>query len=276
MKSKLNIRLIINSLCLCLCVFLLISTMFAWYVQNTEASANGISAVTDDSDTIIIEEIVKTKRYNLNGNIISSEYTRDSYGNLYLTKKETYIKKTDETVVENHQASEKIAFFIETMLPGEYIDITFGFKLKESLNGSSYRIKLNNISGDSFMVDEKIHYASGAFKYKNVSLGYYTKDAENNSLFNEIKSFTDEEYKWFNTYDISKNDDNNFQIVILEGIWNSYNDPGSDESLYYYYTFRIMEDFTQYYDLISKASGSYGALLSDKNLIIKEIYFMLG
>ena len=261
MKNKVNIRLILNISTLCVCLFLLISVMLAWYTTNTTVSASGISATSSDSKNVNFDEIVKTKRVNLNGDIIDSEYKIASNGNLFLTKRVTTVSGVagDEEI---HEVSEKIPFSIETMLPGEYIDIQIGFSINDEYNGKNFKVKLNKISGDSFIVDGKTHYASGAFKIQNISLRKETENGE------DILPSNQKEIVWLNEYDIDNNDAINNEKLILGSTWDSsYNK--------LYYTFRITEDFTQYYALIAKASGSYGALLSKKKLYIDQIFFML-
>ena len=264
MERKKRIRLILNISTLFVCVFLLISTMFAWYTSNKNVSANGISASTDNSNAIIIEPTITTVRHNLNKDTIESVYSMDDNGSLWL---KSYIKKDKDSVVLENQNDPKdnngnsIPFRIEEMLPGEYIDITFGFYLKEEYDNTAFKIKLMNISGGSFVVDEYTHYVSGAFKYKNISL------VDKNETFS--KKYSDANYIWLNSYKINESDQNNIEMTILNETWkNSYG--------VLYYTFRIYEDFTQYYNLIAQAQKSYGALLSNKDLSIGQIYFMLG
>ena len=241
MERKKRIRLILNISTLFVCVFLLISTMFAWYTSNKNVSANGISASTDNSNAIIIEPTITTVRHNLNKDTIESVYSMDDNGSLWL---KSYIKKDKDSVVLENQNDPKdnngnsIPFRIEEMLPGEYIDITFGFYLKEEYDNTAFKIKLMNIS----LVDK-------------------------NETFS--KKYSDANYIWLPSYKINESDQNNIEMTILNETWkNSYG--------VLCYTFRIYEDFTQYYNLIAQAQKSYGALLSNKDLSIGQIYFMLG
>ena len=111
------------------------------------------------------------------------------------------------------------------------------------------------------MLDGHKHYAMGAYKWKNISL----KDASNTV----INNFSTQDFQWFSPYDITKDDDTNLRIESLNGIWDK-----DYESLNY--TFRVFEDFTQYYELVGKSSTYTGdALLSFLTLQIGFIYVML-
>ena len=256
-RQKFN--LVINFAFLSVTVLLFVITLFGWYISNREVSASGIGARTSDEKEIVLLDTVTAIRYNLSGDVITDTYSRVNEFDLYLTKRDSLDHETGTHTIETHQVSDQIPFLIYELLPGEYVDITVGYKIKTGHNGSSYKISLNDISGGAFTVDEITHYASGAFKYASVSL----KDKTGT----DVVTYDDIEYSWFHSYSISATDVLPSKVTILEHTWQD-----SYEELYY--KFRIYEDFTQYYQLIGKASESYGALLSQLNLNIGYIYLM--
>lgn len=242
-----------------LCLFLLIISVFAWYVTNKKTNVTASTGLTADSHLIHFTDTVLAVRHCLSGDVITNTYERKSNGSLELIRSEIdYFdsSKTDE-VITTFTASQK-AFKISEILPGEYIDITIGYYMDESYDGRNYRFRLDNIDADRFMIDGKSHYVTGVFKYKNISL------VDNNS--NTPSDFTpDTSFTFFNEYNIDLDDPLNLRVNLFNHTWdNDY------ERLYY--TFRIQEDFSQYYSLISQASTSYGNLLSKKKLSIGNIF----
>ena len=130
--------------------------------------------------------------------------------------------------------------------------------MDDSYNNKGYYIRFDNIVADSFNIDGKTHYVSGAFKYRNMSL----KDNSNNTP----TDFTaDTTYTFFNSYNIAQDDPSDIKVRILSHTWKT-------SYVRLFYTFRIQEDFSQYYQLISQAQNSYGNLLSKKKLSIGNIF----
>ncbi len=260
-KTKFN--LISNITSMLLCLTLLIFGLFAWYTSNKEVTANGITAMTSSETSIHFKDTVTAKRYSLTGDITTNTYTKQSDGTLILTKQVLYVAKDDSTTTVTEFATTTY-FSITELLPGEYVDVTVGYYMDPECNGNTYKLKLTNIVADSFKVQynevDYTHYVTGAFKHRSLSL----KDEAGNTPANFTASTED---TWFSSYEINQNDSSTVEVQILNHTWlNSY------ESLYY--TFRITEDFSQYYQLIAKSSESYGNLLSEKNFKIGKIYLM--
>lgn len=255
-----KIRVIANMVVLALTSLLLVFSLFAWYAVNKTANVNAGTGVTASEDSVRILDEVKAVRYSLNGDITTNTYNKNSNGKLVLVKSEVYTALTDTNeIITTFQTTE--FFVINEMLPGEHVDITIGYSIDDSKDGSSYEIYLRNIVGDAFIIDGKSHYVTGAFRYKNVSL----KDQNDSSVSN----FTAEtEYTWFNQYSIDANDSPSLDRTILRHTWDS-------DYEYLHYTFSIYEDFTQYYRLIAQSENSYGNLLSRKNFNIGEIFLMI-
>jgi len=260
-----RIRFGISFISLTVCLFLLVFSLFAWYINNQSAQASNITAVTSNDSQVNFIDEVKAVRYNLTGDIITNTYERESGGRLVLKKSVIYTAETDttETITEFET---KTYFVMTEMLPGEYVDITIGFSMTDKNDGRNFRIMLRDITADSFVVDGYTHYVTGAFKYRSMSL---KDEAHKNTANYNVTGFTpDSDYTWMNNYYIDRNDSSTLDITTMTHTWDI-----DYENLYY--TFRVYEDFTQYYRLIGQASNSYGNLLSQKNLNVGEIYLLL-
>ena len=261
MKNGKRMGLLFSTTALFLTCLLMVFILFAWYAVNKQANVTAGTGVTAANESIRILDEVKAVKYSLNGDITTNTYNRNSSGRLVLVKSEIYTAETKTTVTIT-EFTEVEYFVIREMLPGEHVDITIGYTIDESMDGSNYTIYLKNIVGDAFVIDEKTHYVTGAFRYKSMSL----KDSNNL----DVVGFTpDSDYTWFNEYSISQNDSATLDKTILHHTWDS--NYGS-----LYYTFSIYEDFTQYYRLIAQSENSYGNLLSRKNFNIGEIFVILG
>lgn len=246
-----------------LCALLLIFSVFAWYVTNSTAEATGLTGVTSENHSIHFTNSVTAVRYSLNGDITTNTYTRSSTGELTLTTSVFY-DASDDTTTTTTSGFTSTKFAINELLPGEYVDITIGYFVDAVNDGKDYSVSLKSISADSFDIaynedgQTRKHYASGAFKYKSISL----KDS-NDQTPSDFTADTDS--SWITTYDINSNDTLITQIKVLEHTWD--NDYGT-----LYYTFRIEEDFTQYYSLIAASPKSYANVLSTKNFNIGMIF----
>ena len=258
-KGK-KIRVIINLVMVFLTSLMLVFSLFAWYAVNKTANVESGTGLTANEDSVRILDEVKAVRYSLNGDITTNTYHKNSSGQLILVRSEIYTALTDTTeIITEFQTPEY--FVIREMLPGEHVDITIGYTIDDSKDGSSYEIYLKNIVGDAFVIDGKSHYVTGAFRYKNISL----KD-ENDEDVSDFVADTD--YTWFNHYQIDTNDSPALDMTILDHTWDS-------SYGYLHYTFSIYEDFTQYYRLIAQSENSYGNLLSRKNFNIGEIFLLI-
>lgn len=256
-------NLISSIISMLICLFLLVFVIFAWYTANDTVKATGITGMTASEDCIHFKDTVTAKRYGLSGSTEENTYTKQSDGSLLLTRQVIYDASTG-TITTITSFEEDTYFSITELLPGEYVDITLGYYMDSQCNGYNYNLKLKNIIADSFKVDyngvDYTHYVSGAFKYKSMSLK--DEEGETPANFTPASNFT-----WFSSYNISQNDSETVEVDLLHHTWlNSY------EALYY--TFRISEDFTQYYQLIGQSTVSYGNLLSRKRFRIGSVYLM--
>ncbi len=259
MEKNQKIKLITNIITLSLTALLLVFSIFGWYVTNSTATVSGVTGVSASDDSVKMLDTVKAVRYSLNGDVTTNTYKKNSSGKLVLDTSE--ILYYDDTEATPITVEPNTYFYVNDMLPGEHVDITIGYSIDSSKDGKNYQIYLKNIVGDQFVVDEKSHYVTGAFRYKNISL----KDA-NDVAASDFEA--DENYTWFSSYNIAQNDSPTLDKIILNHVWDK--DYGS-----LYYTFSIYEDFSQYYRLIAQAENSYGNLLSERDFNIGEIYLFI-
>jgi hypothetical protein len=245
---------------------MLIMLSFGWYAVNKQANVNSGTGLTSDNNNVLFSDTITAEINYLNHTKAIETYKRRDNGSLYLTKRSLHDLELDTITNTNYTEADNIGFFIRSLLPGEYVDITIGFSITDDFDHSSYSIGFMNVNGGGsfnkyFMLDSHKHYAMGAYKWKNISL----KDSSNTV----INDFSNADYNWFSSYDINSDDDTNLRIESLNGIWDK-----DYESLNY--TFRVFEDFTQYYELVGKSSTYTGdALLSFLTLQIGFIYVML-
>ena len=213
MKGQ-KIRLIGSIASLFVTVLILVFTLYGWYVSNEQASVTGATGVTANDDSVRFMDDVLAVRHNLNGDIITNTYERDTDGKLVLKRSEIYTASTNTTEVITTFA-EKTYFVVTEMLPGEYVDVTIGYSIDESKNGHNYKIYMKEIYGDDFVIDGKTHYVTGVFKYMSTGL----KNASDTS----ISDFTpDTEYTWFNSYNIAQNDSPTLDKVIMNSIFEFF------------------------------------------------------
>lgn len=258
-----KLKLICYSTSLLLTMLLLVMLSFGWYAVNKTANVENATGLVGDDGVVQFEDTVLAKIYYLNGNITTETYTRESNGDLYLTKREYYIEEGTPRATENYTVADNQRFFVRSLLPGEYVDVTIGYHMKDEDNGSGYSIGFMDVTGGSFQLDGKTHYATGAYKWKSVSL---KSGSINGTVVND---FSTANYSWFNTYNIASNDETNLRITTHTHTWNT-----SYGKLFY--TFRIFEDFTEYYRLVGQSSTYTGdALLSFLTLNIGRIYVLV-
>lgn len=292
-KSKF-IRNILSIASLVICSTLLIVSMFAWYVTNKVANVEKGFGVVAGDDKIHFTENLIAKKYSVDGTITKNTYSTTT-GSLVLIRSEVYTKadvnestyindgslyklNSDNEMVKSisdyDDAITYYEFSLATinsndnkfkflyMLPKEKIDITVGYYMDLDCDNSNYFLKLHDLTGESFTVDGKTHYSTGAFKYKTVSL---VDKAGNN-----VSNFTpDSDYTFLTSYDIASNDIKSSEKRLFNHKWdNDY------EELYF--TFSLAEDFSQYYELVSHAEETVGKLLSNLHFNIGSIYLQLS
>ncbi len=257
MNKKVN--LIMNITTLVVTSLLLIFIVFAWYVTNSQVSVTGVTATTSDETYIHYKNEVVAVRHSLSGDVGTYIYERKASGELECT--EYIIKDKDGNTTKHIQvipANEK-KFFMNDMLPGEYVDITLSYYMDDSYDGKNYALRIDNFVADNFVIDGKTHYTTGAFKYKNISL--------KNKAGSDIADFSSSTFSFFNNYVLSENDTSpeSLRVQILSNTWNKTDVEVS-------YTFRVQEDFTQFYALVNSATGFYGNLLSELNFNIGNLF----
>ena len=259
-------NLIIHIVNLILVFGLIVFFTYSWYTANDTVKANGITGATSNSEHIHFKPEIKAVRHTLSGDIITNTYRIDSTGRIILTESIYYHKKEDVTDDPITEFSPTQYFDMSEILPGEYIDIEIGYYMDDVLDGSGYQIKLYDLIKDTpFDIDGKLHTVAGAFKYKTISL----KDEAHKATTTDVSDFTaDSNFTWFETYNIAENYDTSSSVTILNHTWNKNYE-------YLYFTFRIQEDFTQYYRLIGQSENSYGRLLSNLDFNIGKFMIMV-
>lgn len=264
-----KIKTVFNIITLTLTCLLLIILSFGWYAVNKTANVTAGTGLTSLNKPVIFDNTVTAKIHYLNHITTTETYTRSSDGYLYLVNRSIHDDDLDTTTETNFDISSKEPFFIRSLLPGEYVDVTIGFSIADEFDGANFSIGFMNVSGSglngtgAFTLDGKTHYATGAYKWKNISL------REGSATGTIIDDFQSADYSWFNTYNINQNDSNDLRIETLNHTWdNDYNKV--------FYTFRVFEDFTQYYELVGQSSTYAGdALLSFLTLQIGLIYVLV-
>lgn len=262
-------KMLFNILSLSLTSLLLVILAFGWYATNKRAEVTSGTGLTALNDSVSFDNTVIAEIHYLNHITTTETYTRSDNGNLYLIKRTVYDEELETTTETNYSLSDRLPFLISSLLPGEYVDVTIGFSISDSLDGADYTIGFMDVNGGgptgrtSFSLDGKTHYATGAYKWKNISL---RSGSRNGTV---VSNFNNADYSWIGSYDIDSNDETNLRIETLSHTWdNDY------DSLYY--TFRIFEDFTQYYELVGQSSTYTGdALLSFLTLQIGYVYVLV-
>ena len=262
-------KTLFNLLSLSLTSLLLVMLVFGWYAVNKQANVTAGTGLTALNDSVVFDDTVVAEIHYLNHVTTTETYTRSDNGSLYLIKRSIYDQELDTTTETNYSVSDNLPFFISSLLPGEYVDVTIGFSIADSLDGANYTIGFMDVNGSgptgrtSFELDGKTHYATGAYKWKNISLRSGSRSGT------IINNFSTSNYSWIASYDINRNDSTNLRIETLNHTWDS-----DYESIYY--TFRIFEDFTQYYELVGQSSTYTGdALLSFLTLQIGYVYVLV-
>jgi len=256
---------------------------YAWFAQNNAVSAGGMIATLNADKGMSFTDTVTAVHYKLTGKKIEYTYSVNDDGTLTL--------KTDNS-----------DYLIESILPGEYIDVKIGFYITDpELKGKSYTVSFNDFAYDKGNTETDNTKRENTF----ILLGKNLKDGYKNVVFGVLPAFkwstnptndtngddTTSDYKFFHgeyssadddtttTIDETKcgffyyadgSDDSNYSEEITSGTWGEDNLKQSEATTTnfeaVYLTFRIKEDFTEYYKLFdSNVTGAdYYNYLSDK------------
>lgn len=223
---------------------------YAWYANNGSASASNIALIASDYAKMSFSKEVFAQRHFLNGNILSNEYERnEANGTLNIVHSSLYDANTETNEEIDISNIENTSFLFTEMLPREYVDITIKYKLDDIFDQKGYSIILsgfNNNEDNQFVINGHTYDVTGIFKYQIVS------PIENAS-----------EEKWLTTFSLGVNNAKSM-VEIYKDTWIK-----SEE--YFSLTFRIIEDFEQYYNLIEQEGIYVTNLLSNKVLTIGSI-----
>ena len=129
-------KVISNFVMLSLTGLLLVMLSFGWYVVNKTSYVNGGTGLTSENDSVTFDTTVIAEIHYLNHVVTTETYTRDDDGSLYLIKRSTHDLELDTTTETNYELSSHEPFFIRSLLPGEYIDITIGYSISDDFDNS--------------------------------------------------------------------------------------------------------------------------------------------
>lgn len=218
------------------------------------------------------------------------EYSYNETDGIY-TYTVTNEDKTTETVTVYEE------YLINNILPEEYIDVTIGFYLTGSslsLKDKGYTVTLGDFAKESKNVfDLKVNTTTTesststssstitcgvlpAFKWRTVTeVGEADTSNKTYTFFHgEYDSSKNSDGGFF--YYVNGGDDSTYTETIEDdGEWTENNIKGAENFEAVSFTFRIMEDFTEYYKLfdytVSGGTAEYDNYLSNKIMNIGQI-----
>lgn len=264
-ETKIKWKMIISLIgMLCSVLVLTVSFAYAWFSSNRVVSSSNMSVSVSDPNKMFFDDFLAT-RYNLDNTRLENHYKIEK-DTLVLDSSISYDEKNNSTI----NNIDKTDFLFSEMLPGEYVEITINYYLDSSLDGKEYTLSLNDFSSSgSFNLEVESgdhkgtykYYVLGAFKYKPISLKYYDDNNRNNVVLDN--TFTSN-YQWLDTYTEFQNDTIPTSIAFDTFTWSSSYKKAS-------FTFEIREDFSQFFELVSKSGVYFSNLLSEKSLIIGNV-----
>lgn len=255
---------------------------FAWYAKNAAVTASGMFASVSTDMGMEFTSTVTAVHHQLSDDTITYTYTKADDGTLTLTGKSTTYAETGETEDASSVSGE---YLIEDILPGEYIDVTIGFYLTDSeLVGKDYEISLADfafesantftLSGDNLGNTYNVTYGVlPAFKWRTVStVGEKDTDTTTYTFFHGEYSSSNTSGGFF--YYASESggaNDSDYSEVITTGTWAEENVIGAENYSAVPLTFRIKEDFSEYYKIFSYTNADYSNYLSNKIMSVGQI-----
>lgn len=231
------VLLVITGALLITCTF---TFALAWFSSNRSTSANQLKINVADrritlSDTI---EVTRTLAQSITTQIFRCEGEDNYY---YLYENDAFV--TDEQ-------GNRIPFCIPNLLPGELVDVSFGYRCTDALIGSAISATLTDIFSDTFAeIDhpEIQHSVLGVYKLS-------VKEGDDYS-----------EGKWIVDYVSGTADPIPEELTLFSDVtWNKISDV--EEENFVWTSFRFKFDLEQYYDLKTTTN-----LLSEKSFWIGEL-----
>ncbi len=230
-----------------------ISTVFAWFSKNKKVTGSGMSVEVDAKINMKFDGEVIAVRHSLTGEVITNTYGVQEDKVLRLISSVSTNPEYEEPEVTN--------FLFDEMLPGEYVDITVSYISLDDFD-SDYTVSFGafDFTNGKYEINSVTYNVLGAFKTKLLSLTYYDED---DGIVSQT-DYSSSEYEWLLNYTAGINSEEPEHIVICEDAWTSEYKKAS-------LTFRVYEDFTQYYRLINAIGESIPNQLSEKVLRIGQI-----
>ncbi len=254
-KKKLRNSLISTAFSLVILgISLSVSIVLAWFSSNKNVTANGMQIQVTNNIDLEFEDEVIAIRHCLIGDVVTNTYIKNSDGRLILTN--------SISTNPDYEEPDNDSFLFDEMLPGEYVDIKICYTaIKEVESDYSLSLADFDFSNGVFEINSVTYNVLGAFKFKPISINYYDEDGE---LIEEDSLDYDETYMWLQTYTAGTDSINPNEIPVFQDEWK-VNFKRAE------FTFRIYEDFSQYYRLINAIGESVPNQLSEKVLRIGQI-----
>ena len=130
--------LVVTGILLIACAFTFTFT-FAWFSHNKEVSARGMQVSVADKRIELADTITVTR--TLGQQVTTQTYRCEGDNDYYLYENGAFL--TDEQ-------GNRMPFHIPELLPGELVDVTFGYRCTDSLIGACISASLTEISSDTF------------------------------------------------------------------------------------------------------------------------------
>lgn len=237
-------------------VTLVLSVCYAWFLSGNQNRVSSVEMGVQGDKSMKFGPQVSAARYYLTGAKLENTYNNNG-GTLTLTKTEyTKADEDDESEIAPTVSDE---FLFDNMLPGEYVDITISFYIQNAdMVGSDYKVVL---CGFGTGEENKFTLGEGETAVTYSILGVYQ--------YGLVKDGVVQPMQWLREYKLNEeNDDSSYSVVIYTGTW-AENNVGEANAVQI--TFRIQEDFSHYYELISQSGVPFDKYLSEKKLTIGRI-----
>lgn len=242
---------------------------FAWYTINEKSFAKGINLSLKDNIPMSYEKRVYATRYIIDNTRVSNIYEINSKGVLILVSSTLFDELNPEG--KDNTMNENSLFLFEEMVPGEYVDITFGYYFNDLSEEFKYKLELGNFSSSGIFElsangETYTHSILGIFKFRPISLKTDYVDGSNSTVleFNTL----DYPFQWLTNYNAFKND-------LVPNTIDLLKDPTISVFRKEYsrqeFTFRISEDLSQYYRLVNDSGTFATNLLSHLTFNIGSI-----
>jgi hypothetical protein len=139
--KQINPKLISSFIMLIVTGSLLVAVSFAWFAQNKEVVASGMSVTALDERITIGNEIRVVRKIG-DKSVGEYIYRCDNYDNFYYLWEDGSFSKDED--------GNMIPIVLSSLLPGEIIELHFTYSCTDSLIGRRLNIYFDDISSDTF------------------------------------------------------------------------------------------------------------------------------